>query len=85
MPYRALDAAQRAVELDPSSGMTHWHLARTHFWRNEVEQALIEAERALALNPNNAFVLGRGGRLLGADGRGQPQPRGAADIKGIAD
>ena len=58
---RALEAAQRAVELEPSSQMTHWHLARTHFWRNEVDAALIEAERALALNPNNAFVLAAAG------------------------
>lgn len=61
---RALDAAQRAVELDPSSGMTHWHLARTHFWRNEVEEAVTEAERALALNPNNAFVLAAAGTYM---------------------
>ena len=65
---RALGAAQRAVELDPSSGMTHWHLARTHFWRNEVEEALIEAERALALNPNNAFVLAAAGGYMAPTG-----------------
>jgi tetratricopeptide (TPR) repeat protein len=66
---RALNAAQRAVELDPSSGMTHWHLARTHFWRNEVEEAVIEAERALVLNPNNAFVLAAAGTYMAPTGR----------------
>jgi adenylate cyclase len=61
---RALEAAQRAVELNPSSGMTHWHLARTHFWRNEVEEALAAAERALALSPNNAFILAAAGTYM---------------------
>jgi len=65
---RALDAAQRAVELDSSSGMTHWHLARTHFWRNEVEEAVTEAERARALNPNNAFVLAAAGAYMAPTG-----------------
>ena len=65
---RALEAAQRAVELDPSSGMTHWHLARTHFWRNEVQEAVTEAERALALNPNNAFVLAAAGGYMAPTG-----------------
>ncbi len=60
-PDRALEAARKGVELDPSSQTTHWHLARTHFWRNEVDEAIIEADRALALNPNNAFVLAAAG------------------------
>jgi len=61
---RALEAAQRAVELDPSSGTTYWHLARTHYWRNEVEEALAAAERALALSPNNAFILAAAGTYM---------------------
>lgn len=65
---RALEAAQRAVELDPSSGMGHWHLARTHFWRNEIAEAVTEAERALALNPNNAFVLAAAGTYMAPTG-----------------
>jgi len=66
---RALEAAQRAVELNPSSGMTHWHLARTHFWRNEVEEALAAAERALALSSNNAFVLAAAGAYMAPTSR----------------
>jgi adenylate cyclase len=65
---RALEAAQRGVELNPSSGMTHWHLARTHFWRNEVEEALAAAERALALSSNNAFVLAAAGTYMAPTG-----------------
>jgi tetratricopeptide (TPR) repeat protein len=61
---RALEAAQRAVDLNPSSGMTHWHLARTHFWRNEVQEAVAVAERALALSPNNAFILAAAGTYV---------------------
>jgi adenylate cyclase len=63
-----LDAAQRAVELDPSSAMTHWHLARTHFWRNQIDAAVIEAERALAINPNNAFILAAAGAYMAPTG-----------------
>ncbi len=66
---RALEAAQRAVELDPSSQMTHWHLARTHYWRHEVKEAVTEAERALVLNPNNAFVLAAAGVYMAPTGR----------------
>ena len=64
-----MEAAQRAVELDPSSGTTHWHLARTHFWRNEVPEGVTEAERALALNPNNAFVLAAAGTYMAPTSR----------------
>ena len=74
---RALAAAQRAVELEPSSQMTHWHLARTHFWRNEVDAAVTEADRALALNPNNAFVLAAAGAYM-APTNPENRKRGAA-------
>jgi adenylate cyclase len=66
---RALDAAQRAVELSPTNGITHWHLARTRFWRNEVPEALAAAERALALSPNNAFVLAAAGTYMAPTSR----------------
>ncbi len=66
---RALEAAQRAVELNPSSGMTHWHLARTHYWRNEVEEALVAAQRALTLSSNNAFVLAAAGTYMAPTSR----------------
>ena len=54
---RAVQAAQRAVTVDPASQMAHFALALTHYHRREQEQFVTEAERAIALNPNNATVL----------------------------
>jgi tetratricopeptide (TPR) repeat protein len=54
---RALDAAQQAVALDPTSQVAHTVLALVHLHRQELDAFLPEAERALALNPNHAFVL----------------------------
>jgi adenylate cyclase len=54
---RALDAARRAVSLDPTNQLAHFGVAAAHFFRNELDAFLAEAERALALNPNNGNVL----------------------------
>jgi TolB-like protein/Tfp pilus assembly protein PilF len=56
---RALNAARRAVALDPTSAMGHLALASAHYFRRELDQFEVAAEQALALNPNNAFVLAR--------------------------
>ncbi len=58
---RALNAARRAVALDPTSAMGHLAVASAHYFRRERDQFAVEAEQALALNPNNAFVLARVG------------------------
>jgi adenylate cyclase len=55
---RALEAARRAVALDPSSHYAHHALAYVHFFRHELEAFFAETERALALNPNDAWVMG---------------------------
>jgi adenylate cyclase len=54
---RALAAAQRAVALDPTSQLAHQELANVHFHRREFDAFFAEAERAIALNPNNAYTL----------------------------
>jgi tetratricopeptide (TPR) repeat protein len=54
---RALDTARRAVALDPASQGAHLALAEVHYFRHELDSFFAEAERALALNPNNAVML----------------------------
>ena len=58
---RAMEAARKAVALDPTSQTTRWHMARTHYWNGDREAFFLEAEKALALNPNNSFVLAAAG------------------------
>jgi TolB-like protein len=70
---RALRAAQRAVESDPTSARAHNALAAAHLFRHEIDRFVAEADRALALNPNDAVVLAILGELfiiLGDDERG---------------
>jgi adenylate cyclase len=61
---RALDAAQRAVEADPSHQGAHEALADSYFYRHELDGFFAEAERAIALNPNNAATLAALGERL---------------------
>ena len=61
---RALKAARRAVESDPTHQGAHEALANSHFFRHELDAFFAEAERAIALNPNNAVMLARLGERL---------------------
>jgi tetratricopeptide (TPR) repeat protein len=61
---RALEAARRAVSLDPTSQNAHYALAFVYFFRKELDAFRAEAERTIALNPNNASVLAGLGLLL---------------------
>jgi adenylate cyclase len=54
---RALDAAKRAVALDPTSQLAHQALAGVYFHRHEIDAFFAEAERAIAINPNHAMML----------------------------
>jgi adenylate cyclase len=69
---RALDAARRAVASDPASQLAHLALAEAFFYRHELDGFFAEAERAIALNPNNVVtVASLGDKLAGAgDERG---------------
>jgi len=59
---RAIAAGRRAIELDPRNPRAHAALALTHFFRRDDAVFEAEAERALALNPNDPEMSG----MLGA-------------------
>ena len=54
---KALEAAQRAVQLDPESALAYHHLCLAHFFLGELDQFRAYAQRALALNPYSAYLL----------------------------
>jgi adenylate cyclase len=57
-----------AVSLDDKDAMAHAVLAHMLMWGSEWEAAIAEARAALALNPNNAFVISMLGCVLGFGG-----------------
>ena len=61
---RALSAAQKGAALEPENQIARTALAHVHFFCNERELFLAEAETALALNPNAAGLIGFLGWLL---------------------
>jgi len=54
---RALQVAEQAVRLDPTSHVAHGALALTYFLLGEPERGKIEAYKTIDLNPNNALWL----------------------------
>ncbi len=54
---RALKAARRAVELDSDDALAHRVLALVYYHQHDLDAFRTEAERAIALNPNNCGVL----------------------------
>ena len=60
--------------MDPASQMAHHTLAVVYFYRHELDAFHAEAERAIALNPSNAFTLAAMGQHLQFSG----------DEKGVA-
>ncbi len=64
-PIERADAmARRALSLDPQHAYARCWLAMVHFFRKEIEAFHSEAERALALNPNDPDVLSLVGLYL---------------------
>jgi adenylate cyclase len=61
---QALAAAQKGAALEPGNQIARAALAHVHFFRNERELFLREAETALALNPNAPGIIGFLGWLL---------------------
>src|SRR5579871_1815295 len=58
---RAEDMANKALALDESDVRAHIILGRIHIFYQRYEQARLEIDRAIALNPNDAHALaGRG-------------------------
>ncbi|HXZ18346.1 MAG TPA: hypothetical protein VEG63_00240, partial [Candidatus Acidoferrales bacterium] len=65
---RALDAAQRAVTLAPANALGHCALATVFFFRKEMTDFRAAAERALGLNPLDAFLMAYLGHLIASSG-----------------
>jgi adenylate cyclase len=74
---RALEAARRAVDLDPASQPARLELACVYFHRHELDAFFPEAERAIALNPNNPVSLA----VLGTDLHYAGDERGIAFVR----
>ncbi len=53
----ALEFATLAVERDDDEAWGHWALGGYHLFRGELDRALVEYNRAMELNPNDADVL----------------------------
>jgi tetratricopeptide (TPR) repeat protein len=52
-----LEAAERAVRLDPQDADAHAMLGMQLNWKGEFDQSVLEFERAVAMNPNSADIL----------------------------
>ncbi|MEQ8652452.1 MAG: winged helix-turn-helix domain-containing protein [Kiloniellales bacterium] len=80
---RALDMAQQAVQLDPQNAYARCWLAIVHFFQLENEAFEAEANRALALNPNDPEILADLGHyftFMGAFERGYALSRRAQEL-----
>ncbi len=75
---RALEAAQRAIEIDPTNAAGHHALFMTHYHRHEIASYRTAAERALALNPNYPDLIADYGVCLGIS---QDWARGRAFVE----
>lgn len=63
---RALEAARRAVAAAPASALGHHVLAQALYFHREIPAFVVAAERAIALNPMDAFTVGFMGIYLRA-------------------
>src|SRR5262249_19141780 len=61
---RALRAAQRAIDLDPTCQHARAGIAQVHFFRRQVPAFRAAAEQAIALNPRDTDTLGVMGNML---------------------
>ena len=80
---RALNAAQRAVDIDPTGQLGCQVLAQAYFFRQDLEAFLPAAEKAMALNPRDSNSLGILGLLIvhaGEFDRGARITRRAMDL-----
>lgn len=68
---RAVELEQKALALDESLPGLHMVLGFIYLWKKQHGQALVEGQRALALDPNNAEMLTNAGQILAFSG--QPQ------------
>src|SRR5262249_28100498 len=66
---RALTLAQQALALDDSSPFAHLSLGFVYAQKQQYDQAIVEGERAIALDPNNAVSYARQTDALNFAGR----------------
>jgi tetratricopeptide (TPR) repeat protein len=66
---RAFQAAQQAVALDDSLPIPHQVLGQLYLWKKQHEQAIVEAERTVAVVPNDADSYLHLGNILTFVGR----------------
>jgi adenylate cyclase len=66
---QAFDLAQKAVDLDDSLPLAHMLLGRAYLAKKQLERALAEAERAIALDPNDADGYAHLAAILNFAGR----------------
>jgi adenylate cyclase len=80
---RAFRAAQRAIELDPTHQRAQESLANVYFYQRDVIAVIPQAERAVALNPNNEDTLANMGLQMVYIGMTNPpiRDRGLALVK----
>jgi len=71
IPARAAALARQAVSLDDALPGAHQTLAYVYLLRKEFDQAIIEAERAVTLDPNDADACVTLGEVLSCAGRAQ--------------
>jgi TolB-like protein len=65
----ALEAARRAQALDSTSQFAQYALAYVYFYRRDLENTLVNMEKLVRLNPNNAWYLGFAGWALAYTGQ----------------
>jgi adenylate cyclase len=65
---RTLEAARRAVEVAPGNQIARRALASAYYHRREKQDFIAETERTIAINPNDAGVLGWLGSFMAMGG-----------------
>ena len=78
---RALEAARRAVQLDSDDALAREILSFVYFHQHNLDAFRTEGERAIALNPNNSWILANFGTYLVWTGELE---RGSAMVKKAA-
>lgn len=71
---RAIEPARRAVALDPDDAGAHATLGRIHYLRREHDDAILELETALTVNPSLALAEYGIGAALVFSGRADEAP-----------
>jgi adenylate cyclase len=66
---QGVELAQAAVAVDESESWAHWALGSGYLYQKRLDEALIEYERDVSLNPNDADVLSDYGWVLAYAGK----------------